>query len=270
MNETILNQAANFIDSKNKYELGLVLGTGLGEVIEHVEILQSISYADIPGFETSTVDSHQGKLSLGKWFGKKVIIMEGRFHYYEGYDMKKVTFPIRVMKLLGVQKIIITNVSGGVNANYNAGDLVLVKDHINLHPENPLRGKNLDFMGPRFPDMLRAYDPELLSLGIKSMQKINIPTHQGVYVGLQGPNLETPAEYRFINIIGGDMVGMSSVPEVIVARHCNIKVLMVSMISNVCFPIEDIKPTTIEEVIAVANKAKPKMVELLDEIVKNI
>ena len=239
-------------------EVGIVLGTGLGKLSEEIEKVATFDYAGLPHFPVSTVESHQGKLILGILAGKKVVAMSGRFHYYEGYSMKEVTFPIRVMKFLGIQQLIISNAAGSTNSNMEAGDLVFVRDHINLHAENPLRGENDERLGVRFPDMMEAYDSELRKKALEVAEANHIRAHEGVYVGLQGPNLETPAEYKFIHTIGGDLVGMSTIPEVIVAKHMDLPVFVLSVISNKCFPIEDLTPTTIEEVLEVVRVAEPK------------
>ncbi len=249
-------------------QYGIVLGTGLGNLTDELLIACEIDYKDIPNFPVSTVQSHKGKLIFGYLGGQAVVVMAGRFHYYEGYSMQQVTFPIRVMKFLGVETVIITNVSGSTNADYEAGDIVIVKDHINLQSENPLRGENDERLGVRFPDMKNTYDKILISNALQIAAKNNIRAHAGIYFSWQGPNLETPAEYRFINIIGADLVGMSTVPEVLVARHSDMKVLVISIVSNKCFPIEAIKETTVEDVIAIANEAEPKMRLIIKEMLK--
>ena len=240
-------------------QTGIILGTGLGNLTDDMLIACEIDYKDIPHFPLSTVESHKGKLVFGYLEGKSVVTMAGRFHYYEGYSMQQVTFPVRVMKFLGIDTIYITNVAGSTNSDIEAGDLVFVRDHINLQPENPLRGSNDERLGVRFPDMLATYDKALIANALNISKKNNIQAHTGVYVALQGPNLETPAEYNFINTIGGDLVGMSTVPEVLVARHSGLRIMVISLVSNKCFPIEDIKETTLESVIAIAHQAELKM-----------
>ena len=240
-------------------QTGIILGTGLGSLTDDMLIACEIDYKDIPHFPLSTVESHKGKLVFGYLEGKAVVTMAGRFHYYEGYSMQQVTFPVRVMKFLGIDTIYITNVAGSTNSDIEAGDLVFVRDHINLQPENPLRGSNDERLGVRFPDMLATYDKALIANALNISKKNNIRAHTGVYVALQGPNLETPAEYNFINTIGGDLVGMSTVPEVLVARHSGLRIMVISLVSNKCFPIEDIKETTLESVIAIAHQAELKM-----------
>lgn len=256
-----IQEALHFIQMETSFkpQYGIILGTGLGGLVEEIQIEKTIHYIDIPYFPEPTVESHTGQLIFGYLSGKAVVAMAGRFHYYEGYSMNEVTFPVRVLKMLGIERLIISNVSGSANASIEAGDIVFVKDHINLHPENPLRGVNDERLGPRFPDMLNTYDRTLNKKALEIAKAHNIPAHEGVYVGLQGPNLETPAEYNYINKIGGDLVGMSTVPEVIVARHMGLEVFVLSVVSNKCFPIEVIVPTTLESVLALAKKAEPRM-----------
>ncbi|MFT4533060.1 MAG: purine-nucleoside phosphorylase [Saprospiraceae bacterium] len=248
----------------------IMMGTGLSSIVDEMVDIESIDYADIPNFPQSTVQSHKGKFVVGKLNDKEVLVLAGRWHYYEGYSTKELTFPIRVLKHLAVDTIIFTNVSGGVNESYNAGDLVIIKDHINAIPDHPLRGLNDDRLGPRFPDMLKTYSFPLRKK-IKSVAaQLNIPIHEGVYYGLQGPSLETPAEYVMINKIGADLVGMSTVPEVIVAKHAGMKIAAVSIVSNVCFPPERITETTLAEVIHVANQASDKLNQILGVFVNEI
>jgi len=253
-----IQEALNFIRSKTSFEpeVGIVLGTGLGQLTDEIETVLEIPYSDIPHFPISTVQSHKSKLIFGKLAGRNVVAMAGRFHFYEGYTMKQVTFPIRVLKFLNIKQLIISNVSGSTNAEINAGDIVFVKDHINLQPENPLRGENDERLGPRFPDMLKTYNRALNAKALEIAKQNNIVAHEGVYVALQGPNLETPAEYGFLNRIGGDLVGMST------------PVFVLSVVSNKCFPIEEITETTVEEVIQLANEVQPKMTFIVKEILK--
>ena len=267
-----IQEALKYIRSKTSFvpKTGIILGTGLGEVANSILIESQISYKIIPHFPISTVESHMGKLIFGYLDGHRIVAMAGRFHYYEGYSMKELTFPIRVLKYLGIDRLIISNAAGGTNPEYLAGDLVFVKDHINLQPENPLRGKNDVRLGPRFPDMLHAYDKTINNFALEIARKHDIRAHEGVYVGLQGPNLETPAEYNFIRIIGGDLVGMSTIPEVIVARHMNLGVFVVSVVTNECADIEAITETTLDEAIEVANSAAPKMTIILKEVLAHL
>ncbi len=256
----------NYTDLQPKY--GIILGTGLGNLTDDLLIAAEIDYKDIPHFPVSTVASHKGKLVFGYLEGQPVVVMAGRFHYYEGYSMRQVTFPVRVMAFLGIETLIVTNVAGSTNAQIEAGDLVFVRDHVNLQPENPLRGENDERLGVRFPDMLKTYDKTLIDKALRISKEHHIQAHTGVYVALQGPNLETPAEYNFLNKIGGDLVGMSTVPEVLVARHSGLKVMVISVVSNKCFPIESIKETTLEDVIAVAHAAELKMRLVIRELMK--
>lgn len=250
-------------------DYGIILGTGLSNLTEDIEIEAEIDYKNIPHFPVSTVATHKGKLVFGTFARQKIVAMAGRFHYYEGYTMQQVTFPVRVMKALGIKQLFISNASGSTNADIQAGDLVFVRDHINLQPENPLRGVNDERLGPRFPDMLHTYDIDLNKKAIQIARAHHIRAHEGVYVGLQGPNLETPAEYEYLYRIGGDIVGMSTVPEVLVARHAGLPVFVVSVVSNQCYPIENIVETTIEDVIRVVEKAAPNMRLILQRIIYN-
>lgn len=250
-------------------EIGIVLGTGLGGLVREIDVKCTLNYEDIPNFPISTVESHSGKLIFGMLGGKMIVAMQGRFHYYEGYSAEEVTFPIRVMKMLGVKKLLLSNASGGVNPNFEVGEIMLVKDHINLFPEHPLRGKNLDELGPRFPDMSEPYDMHMLNLAKEISSENNIRISEGVYVGLTGPALETPAEYNYIRVIGGDTVGMSTVPEVIVARHMDIPVFAVSIITDLGVAGK-IKKVNVEEIIAVAVKQEPKMTLIMKNLVARL
>jgi len=250
--------------------IGIILGTGLGSFKEEIDIVLEIPYNKIPYFAEPTVEGHVGKLIFGYLKGVPIVAMAGRFHYYEGYSMEEVTFPVRVLKYLNIERLIISNAAGGVQGHLYPGDLVFIKDHINLHAQNPLRGKNDTRLGVRFPDMLKAYDRELNKKALVIAEKNNIRAFEGVYVGTQGPNLETPAEYNFFNIIGGDVVGMSTIPEVLVAKHMNLPVLVVSVISNRCFPIDEITETTLEEVIQVVDKAESKLTLILKELLEEL
>ncbi len=265
-----IQEAVAFIRQQTDFapQFGIILGTGLGNLTDEIDIHYEIDYKDIPHFPVSTVASHKSKLIFGMLGAKPIVAMAGRFHYYEGYTMKQVTFPVRVLKFLGIERLIISNVSGSINASMGAGDIVLIRDHINLQPENPLRGENDERLGPRFPDMLYTYDKDMREQAKKIAAANNILVHEGVYVGLQGPNLETPAEYNYMHIIGGDVVGMSTVPEVIVARHSGLPIFVLSIVSNKCYPIEDITETTIESVIALAQVAEPKMRLIVKELIQ--
>lgn len=265
-----IQEAKNFIRSKTAFQpqLGIILGTGLGDFSDEIIVELEIPYNEIPHFPISTVQSHKGKLIFGMLENQPIVCMAGRFHYYEGYSMQQVTFPIRVLKALGVNELWITNVSGSTNAEMEAGDLVFIKDHINLQPENPLRGENDERLGPRFPDMKNTYNVLLNKKALQIAHDNQIRAHEGIYVALQGPNLETPAEYNFIHRIGGDLVGMSTVPEVLVAKHSEMSIFVISIVSNKCFPIEEIKETTLESVIAIAQIAAGKMTFIIKELLK--
>ncbi len=267
-----LQEALSFLKEKVDFQarFGIILGTGLGQLAEDIKVVASIAYQDIPHFPVSTVESHKGQLVFGHLDEIPVVAMVGRFHYYEGYSMKEVTFPVRVLKLLGIELLVISNAAGGTNPDYEAGDIVFVRDHINMQPENPLRGPNDERLGIRFPDMLATYDRKLNAKASDIAKSHDIRTHEGVYYGLQGPNLETPAEYQFIHRVGGDLVGMSTIPEVLVARHMNLAVFVLSVVTNKCFPLEAIRETTLEEVIATASSAEPKMRLIVKELLKDL
>jgi purine-nucleoside phosphorylase len=246
--------------------IGIILGTGLGGLVKEIVSETVIDYGEIPHFPVSTVESHKGKLIFGTLAGKQVVAMQGRFHYYEGYTMKQITFPVRVMKLLGVQTLLISNAAGALNPRYSRGDVMLMSDHINLLGDNPLIGPNDDTLGPRFPDMSEPYSNELLVSAEAIARDLGIKVQKGVYLAMPGPNLETRSEYKFLQSVGADAVGMSTVPEDIVAIHMGMRVFGVSIITDECFP-ETLKPVTLEEVIAVANKAEPKMTAIMKELV---
>jgi purine-nucleoside phosphorylase len=246
--------------------IGIILGTGLGALVEEISKDTVIDYAEIPHFPVSTVESHKGKLIFGTLAGKQVVAMQGRFHFYEGYTMKQITFPVRVMKLLGVQTLLISNAAGALNPRFKRGEIMLMTDHINLLGDNPLIGPNDDTLGPRFPDMSEPYSIELLSLAESIARDLGISVQKGVYVAMPGPNLETRSEYRFLRTVGADAVGMSTIPEDIVAIHMGMRVFGVSIITDECFP-ETLMPVTLQEVIAIANKAEPKMTAIMKELV---
>lgn len=250
-------------------DIGIVLGTGLGRFVDSMEVERTIDYTDIPHFPVSTVESHSGKLIFGTLHGKKILAMQGRFHYYEGYSMQEVTFPIRVMKSLGVNMLFLSNAAGAMNPDFKKASLMLIDDHINLLPENPLRGKNIDEIGPRFPDMSAPYSKKLNQLISETASQQGIHLNKGVYVAVQGPNLETRAEYRFLRKIGADVVGMSTVPEVIVANHAGLPCAAISVLTDECDP-DNLQPVDIEEIISVANKAETKLIQLLSAVIKQI
>jgi purine-nucleoside phosphorylase len=238
--------------------VGLVLGTGLGALAREIETKAAIPYPEIPYFPRSTVESHRGQLVCGSLAGHSVIAMEGRFHLYEGYTPSQVTFPIRVMKEMGCQLLVVSNASGGLNPQFEKGDLIVIEDHINLLGLNPLIGPNDDRLGPRFPDLIEPYDRTLQNLALQVALELNIVAHRGVYVAVTGPNLETRAEYRFLRAIGADVVGMSTVPEVLVAIHAGLKVLGFSIVTDMCLP-DALHPVKIEDILAVANQAEAKL-----------
>ncbi len=250
-------------------EVGIILGTGLGELANEIDKVVELSYADIPHFPVSTVETHAGKLIFGKLGNKSVVAMQGRFHYYEGYSMKQITFPIRVMKFLGVHTLVISNAAGGMNPLYRKGDLMLMEDHINLLGDNPLIGPNDDELGPRFPDMSEPYSQRLLALAEEIALEEKIKVQRGVYVAVSGPNLETRAEYRFLRGIGADVVGMSTVPEVIVARHMNMEVFGVSVITDECFP-DALEPADVADIIKTANEAQPRLTLLMKRVIEKL
>jgi purine-nucleoside phosphorylase len=250
-------------------EIGIVLGTGLGRLAESIEKEVQLAYNFIPHFPISTVESHFGRLIFGTLGGKKVVAMQGRFHYYEGYTMYQITYPIRIMKLLGAHTLLLSNAAGAVNLTYKLGDLMIIRDHINLLPENPLRGINLDQFGPRFPDMSQPYDRTLIAKAKSIAQNLGIPVQEGVYAAVQGPNLETAAEYRYLRIIGADVVGMSTVPECIVANHMGMRVFAMSIVTDIGDP-DNLKPVSLEEIIHVANQAEPKLTQIFTELVRSL
>lgn len=247
-------------------EVGIVLGTGLGGLVNEIEVLHSIMYSAIPNFPISTLEFHSGKLIFGILKGKKVVAMQGRLHYYEGYSMQQITFPIRVLKALGIKNLFVSNAAGSLNPEFKKGDLMIINDHINLQAESPLRGINDSVQGPRFPDMSQPYQKKLITEGLKIAKAENINCHEGVYISVTGPNLETKAEYKYLRIIGGDAVGMSTVPEVIVANHMSLPVFAISVLTDEGFP-EELKPVSLEEIIATAALAEPKMTKILTELI---
>jgi purine-nucleoside phosphorylase len=271
MLETI-KETTNFINSKtNNYnpQVGIILGTGLGGLVNEIKAEHVISYEDIPNFPVSTVEGHSGKLIFGQLGNKKVVAMQGRFHYYEGYDMKQVTFPVRVMKFLGISHLFVSNASGGVNPDYEIGDLMILNDHVNLFPTNPLIGTNINELGPRFPDMSDAYDQLLIEKAVVIAKSNDIRIQTGSYAGVSGPCLETPAEYKYIRNIGADAVGMSTVPEVIVARHMAIPCFAISIITDLGVPGKIVKVTH-QDVQNVAQVAEPKMTLIMKTLISEL
>lgn len=266
-----IQEALNFINNFKftSPKIGIVLGTGLGGLLKNCDVKLSIPYSDIPHFPISTVESHTGQLIFGVISGKPVVIMQGRFHYYEGYNSKEITFPIRVLKELGINNLLISNASGAINPNYKKGELVILDDHINLLFENPLRGKNIDAHGPRFTDMSQPYNNHLNELLWECTRNIGCTFHAGVYAAWQGPSLETRAEYRMLKILGADLVGMSTVPEVIVANHMGLPCAVVSVLTDECDP-DKLKPVSIKEIIETAEKAEPHLTSLFTKIIERL
>lgn len=264
-----IQEAVKFLSQKgiSNPVVGIVLGTGLHQLLERMEIALTIPYTDIPGFPVSTVEFHKGNLIYGTIAGKPALIMQGRFHAYEGYNMQQIVFPVRVMKLLGIQQLFLSNAAGGVNLQFKKGDLVLIDDHINLQNGNPLSGRNDEALGSRFPDMSEPYDPGLKGALEQKAKELNISLKKGVYAAVLGPNLETKAEYRYLKIIGADLVGMSTVPEVIAAVHMSLPCAAVSVVTDECDP-DNLQPVNIQEIIETAGKADAKLSQLFFEVIK--
>jgi purine-nucleoside phosphorylase len=255
--------------SSLKPETGIVLGTGLGGLVKQINIETEIPYEEIPHFPLSTVEGHKGRLIFGTISGRTVVAMNGRFHYYEGYTMQEVTYPIRIMKILGIREILISNAAGGVNPDFKVGDLMLIRDHIDFFPDNPLRGLNIKDFGPRFPDMSQVYDPALLELAVQSAAELDLKIHKGVYLGNPGPSFETPAEYTHYRTIGADAIGMSTVPEVIVARHMDLKICAISVITNIATPgYFDVN--THQDVQKAATRAQEGLAGLIGLLIKKL
>lgn len=266
-----MEEAKSYIQSQTNVQpqIGLILGSGLGELANDIHDAVRIPYESIPHFPVSTVEGHAGQLVTGRLHNKTVIAMQGRFHYYEGYSMQEVTFPVRVMKALGVDHLIVTNACGGMNPDFKPGDLMLIKDHLNMTGANPLIGSNEAELGPRFPDMSRAYTPELLELVRETAKSLGIAVQQGVYAGITGPTYMTPAELKMLRKLGGDAVGMSTVPEVIVASHMAMKVIGISCVTDMAIG-EHLEPLSHEQVIEVANRTKPMFISLVREIIARL
>lgn len=265
-----IQETASFLRGRmtSKPETAIILGSGLGHLADEIEVETEIAYSEIPNMPVSTVEGHSGKMLFGKLGGKEILAMQGRFHYYEGYSMKEVTFPVRVMYELGIKNLFVSNAAGGMNPAFHVGDLLVLNDHINMFPEHPLRGKNFP-TGPRFPSMHQAYDPEFIKIVEEAAEKLGIKIFKGVYLGTQGPTFETPAEYRMFRGMGADAVGMSTVPEVIVAVHCGIRVFGISVITDLGGFDEAVKVSH-EEVQAAADAAQPRMTALMKELVKRV
>lgn len=267
-----IEEAADYIEAKIGKaipDVAIILGTGLGDLVKEIDDRREISYSDIPNFPISTVEGHSGKLIYGKLAGKMVLAMQGRFHYYEGYSMKEVTFPIRVFQQLGIKYLFVSNAAGGANTSFDVGDVMLITDHINLFPEHPLRGKNDERLGARFLDMTGAYNSGLKNMAVEIARANNIKLQRGIYVGTQGPTFETPAEYNYFRIIGGDAVGMSTVPEVIVANHAQMKVLAFSIITNLGIGA-NIVGGNHDDVQEAAKLAQPKMTFIMKEVLQKL
>jgi purine-nucleoside phosphorylase len=266
-----INHTASYIRQQTNFQpdFGIVLGSGLGGLVKEISIEHSLDYSSIPNFPVSTVKGHSSKLIFGTLGGKKVMALQGRFHYYEGYTMQEVTFPIRVMKALGVKRLLLSNASGGMNPAYQTGDAVIISDHINLMPSNPLIGKNYDELGPRFPEMSEPYDKEMITLAKKIADKNGFRSHIGVYAGVPGPCFETPAEYRYIRIIGADIVGMSTVPEVIAARHGGMPCFAISIVTDLG-GFEEAQKVSHEEVLKVATAAESKMTAIIKGMIAEL
>jgi len=266
-----IQEAAKFLHSRwpGKPKVGIILGTGLGGLAEDIKTDVALPYGDIPHFPVSTVTSHKGQLVCGTLAGKAVLAMEGRFHFYEGYSLKQITFPVRVMKAMGCETLIVSNACGGMNPQWAKGDIMLIEDHINLMGDNPLIGKNDERLGIRFPDMCAPYDKKLLDLAQRIALEEKIVAHKGVFVAVPGPNLETRAEYRFLRQIGADVVGMSTVPEVIVGVHANLRILGLSVITDQCLP-DALEPAKLEDILAVAQAAEKKLRVLVRRVVAEV
>ncbi|WP_323787003.1 purine-nucleoside phosphorylase [Psychroserpens sp.] len=266
-----ITETANYLADKGfkNPEIGIILGTGLGKLTNEIEVICEVSYNHIPNFPTATVEFHKGKLIYGLIEGKKVVVMQGRFHVYEGYTLQDVTFPVRIMKKLGIKTLLVSNAAGAINLNYKKGELMLIDDHINLQGSSPLAFKGVEELGERFTDMSAPYNLEI-NAKFKSIAKAhNIKLHEGVYASVVGPQLETRAEYRMLKIIGADAVGMSTVPEIIVANHLNMKAAAISVLTDECDP-DNLKAVDIAEIIAIAGKAEPNMITLFKELIKTI
>ena len=266
-----IEEAQEFIDQQwgERPRAGIILGTGLGHFVEQIEVEAEIDYEKIPHFPSSTATSHRGRLICGKIEGVPVMAKEGRVHLYEGHPTKSITLPVRVMRAMGAEWLIVTNAVGGLNPNYRGGDIMVIEDHINLMTDNPLIGVNDDRLGPRFPDMSQPYDLEMVEVALGIARQEDFVAHQGVLVSVTGPNLETRAEYRFLRMIGADVVGMSTVPEVITAVHCGLRVVGFSVVTDMCLP-DALKPAVVEEIIATANTAEPKLRDLIIGVLKQI
>lgn len=266
-----INETVEYLQAKgfDKPEIGIILGTGLGQLINEVEILHEVSYNHIPNFPTATVEFHKGKLIFGLLEGKKVMIMQGRFHVYEGYSLQDVTYSVRIMKNLGIHTLLVSNAAGAINLNFKKGELMLIEDHINLLGDSPLAFKGVEYFGERFVDMSQPYDEAINSKFVAIAKTHHIKLNKGVYASVVGPQLETKAEYKMLKIIGADAVGMSTVPEIIVANHLKLKAAAVSVLTDECDP-DNLKPVNISEILEMAKKAEPNMIVLFKELIKTL
>lgn len=266
-----INETVDYLKDKGfeNPEVGIILGTGLGQLIDEIEIIKEVSYNHIPNFPTATVEFHKGKLIYGNLNGKTVVVMQGRFHLYEGYTLEDVTFPVRIMEKLGIKVLLVSNASGAINLNFKKGELMLIDDHINLQGSSPLAFKGVEQLGERFTDMSEPYDPQIKTLFKTIAERHDITLHQGVYASVVGPQLETKAEYRMLKIIGADAVGMSTVPEIIVANHLKLRVAAISVLTDECDP-DNLEPVNISDIIAMAAKAEPHMITLFKELLKEL
>lgn len=266
-----IETTAEFLQRRgfDKPEVGIILGTGLGKILEHIQIEKEISYNHIPNFPTATVEFHKGKLIFGTIENKKVVVMQGRFHLYEGYTLRDITFPVRVMHMLGIKKLLVSNAAGAINSNFKKGELMLIDDHINLQGGSPLAFRGVERLGERFVDMSAPYDVEINQKIEQIASTKNIKLHKGVYASVVGPQLETRAEYRYLKIIGADAVGMSTVPEVIVANHLKLPVAAISVLTDECDP-DHLKPVNINEIIEMAAKAEPELIDLFKQLIKEL
>lgn len=264
------DEALRYLDSIRSWkpDIGIILGTGLGGLAEEISILETISYSEIPHFPISTVEFHKGKFLFAELDGKKVVVMQGRFHFYEGYSLEEVVFPVRIMKLMGISSLFVSNAAGGLNPEQEISDLMIIDDHINLIPDSPLRGIHIEEFGPRFPDLFEAYTPKLVQMALGFSSRMEVGLHCGTYAAVPGPNLETPAEYKYLRTIGADAVGMSTIPEVIAAVQMGMKnIFAVSVITDLGVPGK-IKRITLEEVLKAAGKAEPHLTFLMKEMIK--
>lgn len=266
-----IEETTSYLEKKGfiNPEIGIILGTGLEQIIDEVEIIKEVSYNHIPNFPTATVEFHKGKLIFGVLEGKKVIIMQGRFHLYEGYTLQDITFPVRIMEKLGITTLLVSNAAGAINLDFKKGDIMLIDDHINLQGSSPLAFKGVSLLGERFADMSQPYDSEINEKLESIAKSNNITLHKGVYASVVGPQLETRAEYRMLKIIGADAVGMSTVPEIIVANHLNLRAAAVSVLTDECDP-ENLEPVKLDEIIAIANSTEPKMITLFKELIASL